>query len=83
MEYLALLVHTVNLSPSSVASLKLDTGTSETSPQSIGGFPGVVVRDLTVDMVGDMSLRDTVGAGGSDPGHERSEVTKEVTIVCR
>jgi len=42
----------------------------------------MVVRDLTVDMVGDMSLRNTVGAGGSNPSHERSEVTKEVTIVC-
>ena len=42
----------------------------------------MVMRDLTVNMVGDMSLRDAVGTGGSNPGHERSEVTKEVTIIC-
>ena len=37
--------------------------------------------DLAVDMVGDVSLRDTVRAGGGDPGHDGSEITKEVTIV--
>ena len=80
-KYLALLVDTVNLGPPRVTSLQLDTGTSETGPQSIGGFPGMVMRDLAVDMVGDVSLRDAVGTGGSDPGHERSKVAKEVTII--
>lgn len=41
------------------------------------------MRDLAVDMVGDVSLRDTVGAGSSDPGHDRPEVAKEVTIISR
>jgi len=41
----------------------------------------MVMRDLAVDMVGHVSLRDTVGAGGSDPGHERSKVTKEITVI--
>jgi len=36
-----------------------------------------------MDVVGNVSLRDPVGAGGSDPGHDRSEVTKEVAIVSR
>jgi len=83
LDELALFVDTVNLGPSSVASLELDTGKSETSPQSIAGFPGMVMRDLAVDMVGDVGLRDTVRARGSDPGHDRSKVTKEVTIVSR
>ena len=82
-EYLALLVDTVNLTPSGVASLQLDAGTSETSSQGVCGFPGMVMRDLAVDMVGNVGLRDAVGAGGSDPGHDGSEVTKEVTIVRR
>ena len=82
-KYLALLVYTVNLSPSRVASLQLDAGTSETSPQSITGFPGMVVRDLAVDMVSDVSLGDTVCAGGSNPGHYGSEVTKEVAVISR
>lgn len=82
-KYLALLVDTVNLGPSSVASLQLDTGPSETSPQSISGFPGMVMRDLAVDVVGNMSLRDTVGAGSSNPGHDGSKVTKEITIIGR
>jgi len=43
----------------------------------------MVMRDLAVDMVGDVSLRDAVGAGGSDPGHDRPEVTKEVTVISR
>ena len=41
------------------------------------------MRDLAVDVVGDMSLRDTMGTCGSDPGHDRSEVTKEVAIIGR
>ena len=41
------------------------------------------MRNLAVDMVSDVSLRDTMGAGGSDPGHGRSEVAKEVAIVGR
>ena len=36
-----------------------------------------------MDMVDDVSLRDTVRAGGSDPGHDRSKVTKEVTVMSR
>jgi len=83
LDELALLIDTVNLGPSRVTSLQLDTGTSETSPQSIGGFPGMVMRDLAVDMVGNVSLRDTVCAGGGDPGHDRSKVAKEVTVVSR
>ena len=43
----------------------------------------MVVRDLAVDMVGDVSLGDTVRAGGSNPGHYGSEVTKEVTVISR
>jgi len=34
-----------------------------------------------MDMMGDVSLRNTMRAGGSNPGHDRSEVTKEVTII--
>lgn len=82
-KYLALLVDTVNLSPSRVTSLQLDAGMRETGPQGIAGFPGMIMRDLTVDMMGDMGLRDTVRAGGSDPGHDRSKITKEVTIISR
>jgi hypothetical protein len=83
LKYLALLVDTVNLTPSRVASLQLNTGASEASSQSISGFPGMVVRDLAVDVVGDVSLGYTMRAGGGDPGHDKSEVTKEVTIICR
>ena len=43
----------------------------------------MVMRDLAVDMVCDMSLRNTMRRGGSDPGHDRSKVTKEVTIISR
>lgn len=82
-KYLALLVDTVNLGPSGVTTLQLDAGTSETSPQNIGGFPGMVVRDLAVDVVGDVSFRDAVRTGGGDPGHDRSKVTKEVTVIGR
>ena len=82
-KYLALLVDTVNLTPSGITSLQLDAGMSEAGPQGVGSFPGMVMRDLAVDMVGNVSLRDPVGAGGGDPGHDRSEVTKEVTIVSR
>ena len=39
------------------------------------------MRDLAVDMVGDVGLRDTMSAGGSDPSHGGSEVTKEVTVI--
>jgi len=80
---LALLVNTVNLSPPSVASLKLDTGTSETGPQGIAGFPGIVMGDLAMDVVSDVSLGNTMCAGGSNPGHNGSEVAKEVTIISR
>jgi hypothetical protein len=83
LKYLALLVDAVNFTPSSVATLEVETGTSETSPQSITGFPCVVMRDLAVDMVSDVSLRDTVCAGGSDPGHDGSEITEEVTVISR
>lgn len=41
----------------------------------------MVMRDLAVDMVGDVGLRDTMRAGSSDPGHDGAEVTKEVTVV--
>lgn len=78
---LALLVDTVDLCPSGIASLQLDASASESGPQRIGGFPSVVMRDLAVDVVGNVGLRDTVGAGGCDPGHDRSEVTEEVTII--
>jgi len=78
---LAQLVDTVNLTPSRVASLKVDTGTSEKSPQSIGGFPGMVMRDLAMDMVGNVSLRNAVCASGSNPGHNGSEVAEKVTII--
>ena len=82
-KYLALLVDTVNLTPSGIASMQLDAGACETSPQGVGGFPGMIMRDLAVNVVGNVSLRDAMGAGGSDPGHDGSEVTKEVTIVRR
>jgi len=73
---LALLEDTINLSPPRVTSLKFDTSACEASPQRIGGFPGIVMGDLAVDMMGDVSLRNTMGAGGSDPGHDRTKVTK-------
>lgn len=41
----------------------------------------MVMRDLAVDVVSDVGLRDTMGAGGGDPGHCGSEVTKEAAIV--
>jgi len=82
-KYLALLVNTVNLGPSSVASLQLYTGKSEMSSQSIASFPCMIMRDLAVDVVGYVSLGDTVRAGGTNPGHDRSQVTKEVTIISR
>ena len=41
------------------------------------------MRDLAVDVVGDVSLRDTMGAGCGDPGHDRSKATKEVTVIGR
>ena len=43
----------------------------------------MVMRDFAVDVMGNVGLRDTMGAGSSDPSHDRSEVTKEVTIVSR
>ena len=43
----------------------------------------MVMRDLAVDVVGDVSFRDAVRAGGSDPGHDRSKVAEEVTVVSR
>jgi len=43
----------------------------------------MVVRDLAVDVVGNVSFRDAMRAGGSDPGHDRSKVTKEVTVISR
>ena len=43
----------------------------------------VVVGYFARNVVGNVGLRDAVGAGGSDPGHDGSEVTKEVTIVRR
>jgi len=63
--------------------MELDAGTTKTSPQGVGSFPGMVMRDLAVDVMGNVSLRDTVGACGSDPGHDGSEATEEVTIVSR
>jgi len=83
LDELALLVDTINLTPTGVASLKLDAGASETSSQGIAGFPGMVMRDFAVNVMGNVGLRDTMGAGSSDPSHDRSEVTKEVTIVSR
>jgi hypothetical protein len=79
-KYLALLVDAVNLGPSRVTSLQFDAGTRKAGSQSIVGFPGVVMGNLAMDVVGDVSLRDTVCAGGSDPGHDGSKVTEEVTI---
>jgi len=81
LDELALPIDAVNLSPSRVTSLQLDAGTSKTGSQSIAGFPGMVVGNLAVNVVGDMSLRDTVRAGGGDPGHGGSEVTEEATII--
>jgi len=43
----------------------------------------MVMRDLAVDMVSDVGLRDAVGTGGTNPGHNGSEVTKEIAIVGR
>jgi hypothetical protein len=36
-----------------------------------------------VDVVGNVSLGDTMCACGSDPGHDRSEITKEITVIGR
>lgn len=38
---------------------------------------------LAVDVMGDVSLRDTMCASCSNPGHDGTEVTKEVTIIGR
>lgn len=80
---LALLVNTIDFCPSRIASLQLDAGTSKTSPQGIGGIPGMVMRDLAVDVVGNMGLRDTMCAGSGDPAHDGSEIPKEAAIVGR
>jgi hypothetical protein len=78
-----LFVNTINFGPPRMASLQLEAGASKTSPQGIGGFPGMVMRDLAVDMVGNVGLRDAMGTSGSDPGHDGSEVAKEATIIGR
>ena len=78
---LALLVDTIDFGPSGIASLKFDAGTSKTSPQGIGGVPGMVMRDLAVNVVGNVSLRYTMCASCSDPGHDGTKVTKEVAII--
>jgi hypothetical protein len=41
----------------------------------------MVMRDLAVNVVGNVGLGDTVRAGGSDPGHDGSKVAKEITVV--
>lgn len=38
------------------------------------------MRDLAVDVMGDMGLRDAVGGEGSNPGHEGSKLAKEFAI---
>lgn len=40
----------------------------------------MVVRDLAVDVVEYMRLRDAVGGAGTDPAHEAAEVAEQVTI---
>ena len=39
------------------------------------------MRDLAVDVVSNVGLRDTMCAGPSDPGHNGSKAAKEITIV--
>ena len=43
----------------------------------------MVMWDLAVDVVSDVSLGDAVGTGGSDPGHDGSKAAKEVAIIGR
>lgn len=36
-----------------------------------------------MNVVGDMSLRDTMCTGGTNPSHDGSKITKEITIIGR
>ena len=76
----ALLEHAVHLRPATGPALELDAGLSEAAAQGSGGLPCVVVGDLAVDVVEDVSLRDAVGGGGTDPAHEAAKVTEEVAV---
>ena len=40
----------------------------------------MVVRDLAAEMVGNVSLGDTVSGGSTEPCHEASTVTEELTV---
>ena len=76
----ALLEDAVHLRPATGPALELDAGLSEAAAQGSSGLPCVVVRDLAVDVVEDVSLRDAVGGGGTDPAHDAAEVTEEVAV---
>lgn len=58
----------------------MDACLGKARTQGIGSLPGVVVRDLAVDVVKHVSLRDTVSGAGTDPAHEATKVTEEVTV---
>jgi hypothetical protein len=77
---LALLVDTVDLSPSTRATLVLHSLLSEELLESSRSFPSIVVRNLAGDVVKDVSLRDTVGSVCTEPSHDWAKVTKKVAI---
>ena len=43
----------------------------------------MVVRNLAVDVVEHMGLRDTVSCGGTDPTHDAAKTTEQVTVKSR
>lgn len=40
----------------------------------------MVVRDLAVDVMSDVSLRNSVSSECADPSHDRAEITEKLTI---
>lgn len=64
---LALADNPQSLAPSTGVALDEDSVPSQALVDSITGLPGVVVGDLAADVVGDVSLGDTVSGGGADP----------------
>jgi hypothetical protein len=58
----------------------VDTTASEEITKRICGIPSMIMRNLAVDMMGNMRLRDTVSGESSNPSHERAEFTEEITV---
>ena len=81
--HLALFINPIHLTPSRILPLQLDTRFPQFHPQRICSFPGMVVRDLAMNVMRYMGLRDSMGESSCQPSHHRTQIPQKAPIVRR